>query len=92
MLRATVTYLGRTHSAGEPPTGGGASVANLLARRGWDVLLLDKDEFPSTTVSTHVPWPRGVARLEQLRVLERLDDGHELPMFDFRIRDLGTAR
>ncbi len=67
----------------------GSSLANLLARRGWDVLLLDKDGFPSTTISTHVLWPSGVARLEQLGVLDRLRARHELPAFDFRIRGLG---
>jgi 2-polyprenyl-6-methoxyphenol hydroxylase-like FAD-dependent oxidoreductase len=67
----------------------GSSLANLLARRGWDVLLLDKDVFPSTTISTHVLWPSGVARLEHLGVLDRLNARHELPGFDFRIRGLG---
>src|SRR6185369_3010213 len=63
--------------------------ANALARRDWSVLLVDKDEFPSTTVSTHGVWPPGLARLDQLGVLDRLLAKHELPMYQSRIRGLG---
>jgi 2-polyprenyl-6-methoxyphenol hydroxylase-like FAD-dependent oxidoreductase len=68
---------------------GGATLANALARRDWSVLLVDKDEFPSTTISTHGLWPPGLARLEQLGVLDRLLAKHELPMYQSRIYGLG---
>jgi 2-polyprenyl-6-methoxyphenol hydroxylase-like FAD-dependent oxidoreductase len=42
----------------------GASTAMLLARRGHRVLLLDRTAFPSDMpLSTHLVWPRGVAKL-----------------------------
>jgi 2-polyprenyl-6-methoxyphenol hydroxylase-like FAD-dependent oxidoreductase len=68
---------------------GGSTLANALARRDWSVLLVDKDEFPSTTVSTHGLWPPGLARLDQFGVLDRLLAKHELPMYQSRIRGLG---
>ncbi len=50
----------------------GSALAISLARRDWDVLVVDRDEFPSTTISTHGLWPSGVARLSELGVLDRL--------------------
>jgi 2-polyprenyl-6-methoxyphenol hydroxylase-like FAD-dependent oxidoreductase len=67
----------------------GSSLAISLAKRGWDVLLVDRDEFPSTTVSTHGLWPNGVARLDELGILDRLLVEHEVPMLRQRIRALG---
>ena len=37
----------------------------LLARKGYRVLLVDRARFPSDTISTHMVWPPGVARLER---------------------------
>jgi 2-polyprenyl-6-methoxyphenol hydroxylase-like FAD-dependent oxidoreductase len=68
---------------------GGATLANALSRRDWSVLLVDKDEFPSTTISTHGLWPAGLARLDQLGVLDLLLARHKLPMYKSRIRGLG---
>ena len=67
----------------------GSSLAIDLARRGWDVLLVDRDEFPSTTISTNGIWPNGLARLERLGVLERIRSEHELPMYESRFLGLG---
>lgn len=67
----------------------GSALAIELARNDWDVLLLDRDEFPSTTISTHGIWPNGVARLEQLGILDRLLAAHDVPMYESRIRGLG---
>jgi len=67
----------------------GSSLAIDLARLGWDVLLVDRDEFPSTTISTHGIWPNGLARLERLGVLERIRSEHELPMYESRFLGLG---
>ncbi len=41
----------------------GAATALLLARRGYKVLVVDKAQFPSDTISTHVIWPPGIAFL-----------------------------
>ena len=41
----------------------GAVTAMLLARQGYDVLLVDRASFPSDTVSTHVIHPQGLTAL-----------------------------
>jgi 2-polyprenyl-6-methoxyphenol hydroxylase-like FAD-dependent oxidoreductase len=68
----------------------GSTLAIELARRGWDVALLDAAEFPSTTISTHGLWPNGLARLDQLGVLDAILAKHDLPMYESRIRGLGN--
>ena len=50
----------------------GASLASMLARDGLRVGLLDKDHFPSDTLSTHGIQPTGVQVLERLGVLDSL--------------------
>src|SRR5947209_411875 len=50
----------------------GAATALLLARQGISVLLVDRAEFPSDTVSTHLLHPAGVARLRDWGLLEPL--------------------
>src|SRR4051794_21192104 len=67
----------------------GSALAIELARRDWDVVLVDRDTYPSTTISTHGLCPNGVARLEKLGVLDTLRSEHELPFYDSRIRGLG---
>jgi 2-polyprenyl-6-methoxyphenol hydroxylase-like FAD-dependent oxidoreductase len=42
----------------------------LLARRGYDVLLVDRATFPSDTVSTHLVHPPGVAALRRWGLLD----------------------
>jgi flavin-dependent dehydrogenase len=44
----------------------------LLARKGHKVLLVDKDHFPSDTLSTHMVHPPGIALLKQWGLLDRL--------------------
>lgn len=68
----------------------GSTLAIELARRDWDVLLVDRTRFPSTTISTHGLWPNGLARLERLGVLDRVRSKHELPLYRSRIRGLGN--
>lgn len=41
----------------------GSPTAMLLARKGYDVLVVDRATFPSDTVSTHIVHPLGVAAL-----------------------------
>lgn len=50
----------------------GSAAAIHLARAGYRVLLLERQEMPSDTLSTHVLWPDGVAALGRLGVLERV--------------------
>jgi 2-polyprenyl-6-methoxyphenol hydroxylase-like FAD-dependent oxidoreductase len=50
----------------------GAPTAMLLARKGHQVLLLDRATFPSDTISTHLIHPPGVASLKQWGLLDRL--------------------
>ena len=50
----------------------GAPLATMLARSGLRVCLLDKDRFPSDTLSTHGIQPAGVGVLDRIGVLETL--------------------
>ncbi len=50
----------------------GSPTAMLLARKGHRVLLVDRAQFPSDTVSTHVIHPLGVAALARWGLLDRL--------------------
>lgn len=51
---------------------GGAPTAMQLARKGYDVLVVDRAHFPSDTLSTHCLTGDAVPRLAQWGVLERL--------------------
>ena len=51
----------------------GGSLALLLAQRGYRVLVVDRDRFPSDTMSTHFMNPRVVPLLDQLGVLTSLE-------------------
>jgi len=44
----------------------------LLARRGLNVLAVDRAQFPSDTISTHFMWPRTTAFLASWGLLEKL--------------------
>jgi flavin-dependent dehydrogenase len=48
----------------------GAPLAMLLARKGYRILLLDKAQFPSDTVSTHLIWHGGLARAKRWGMLD----------------------
>jgi flavin-dependent dehydrogenase len=48
----------------------GSSLALLLGLRGYRVLLIDRDEFPSDTLSTHIMGPYATPLLQRLGVLE----------------------
>ncbi len=67
----------------------GSTAAIALAKGGWDVLLIDRDEFPSDTVSTHTVFPNTVARLDELGALDRLDASHDVPRLEHRASILG---
>jgi 2-polyprenyl-6-methoxyphenol hydroxylase-like FAD-dependent oxidoreductase len=51
----------------------GSPTAMLLARKGHRVLLVDKADFPSDTMSTHLVHPPGIAALERWGLLDRLE-------------------
>jgi flavin-dependent dehydrogenase len=67
----------------------GAPTAMLLARRGYRVLLVDRDRFPSDTISTHMIHPPGVALLRQWGLLERLAATGCPPITEYRF-DFGA--
>jgi 2-polyprenyl-6-methoxyphenol hydroxylase-like FAD-dependent oxidoreductase len=67
----------------------GSTLATALARRGWDAMVVDRDTFPSETVSTHFVYPNTVARFDQLGILDRLRARHEVPFVANRIIGLG---
>jgi 2-polyprenyl-6-methoxyphenol hydroxylase-like FAD-dependent oxidoreductase len=67
----------------------GSTLALALARRDWDVVLVDDDSFPSETVSTHLIFPNTLSRFDELGVLDVLLGAHEVPMLEFRIVGLG---
>jgi 2-polyprenyl-6-methoxyphenol hydroxylase-like FAD-dependent oxidoreductase len=50
----------------------GAVTALLLASRGHDVVLVDRDTFPSDTLSTHAIARSGVVQLDRLGLLSAL--------------------
>lgn len=50
----------------------GSPLAMLLARKGYRVLLVDRDHFPSDTVSSHQMFQTGLARMQRWGLLERL--------------------
>jgi len=53
----------------------GSSLAVLLGRQGRRVLLVDRDRFPSDTLSTHLLLPGAVAMLDRLGALVDIEAG-----------------
>jgi flavin-dependent dehydrogenase len=50
----------------------GSPMAMLLARKGYDVLVVDRATFPSDTVSTHVIHPPGVSALRRWGLFDKV--------------------
>jgi 2-polyprenyl-6-methoxyphenol hydroxylase-like FAD-dependent oxidoreductase len=50
----------------------GAPTAMLLARKGYNVLVVDRATFPSDTLSTHLLWPHGAEILDRWGLLSPL--------------------
>jgi uncharacterized protein (TIGR03083 family) len=67
----------------------GSTVAMLMARAGRRVVLVDRDEFPSDTVSTHQLFPDSMALLDELGVGDRLRSAHHLRPAKYSWRVLG---
>jgi flavin-dependent dehydrogenase len=66
----------------------GAPTAMLLARKGHRVLLVDRDTFPSDTMSTHYIWQPGIARLKRWGLLDQLI-ASACPLITHIVFDLG---
>ena len=58
----------------------GAATAMLLARRGLDVLVVDRAEFGSDTVSTHALMRAGVLQLRRWGLLDAVVDAGTPPV------------
>src|SRR5438128_2613588 len=67
----------------------GSPVAMLLARKGYQVLLLDRATFPSDTFRNHFIQPPGVARLQQWGILDRVIGSNCPPIKTFSL-DFGS--
>jgi len=50
----------------------GAPTATWLARKGFNVLIVEKDTFPRDTNSTHFIWSRGMSYLNRLGVADKI--------------------
>ncbi|XYI01393.1 NAD(P)/FAD-dependent oxidoreductase [Sorangium sp. So ce1128] len=51
----------------------GSTLAALLARKGYRILVVDRARFPSDTISTHMIWPPGVAALRRFGFWPRIE-------------------
>jgi len=67
----------------------GSTLALSLAKRGWDVIVVDRDTFPSETISTHGVYPNTLARLDQLGVMDTLRASHDIALLASRYVGLG---
>lgn len=62
----------------------GSPTAMLLAQRGYSVLALDRDSFPSDTVSTHIIKYPGVEQLEKWGLLDAVVESNCPPLHQVR--------
>ena len=69
----------------------GAATALLLARRGYDVVLVDRDFFPSDTVSTHQIARPGVVQLHRWGLLGAVLDSGAPAIRQISFRALGES-
>jgi uncharacterized protein (TIGR03083 family) len=69
----------------------GSTVATVLAGAGQRVLLVDRDTFPSDTVSTHQLFPDSLHMLDELGAGDRLRAAHRLRPVGYSWRVLGHA-
>ena len=60
-----------------------------LKKQGWDVLLVDRDRFPSHTFSTNLVFPNTLAKMDELGSLSTLLGKYDVPMLSWRIDGLG---
>jgi 2-polyprenyl-6-methoxyphenol hydroxylase-like FAD-dependent oxidoreductase len=67
----------------------GSPTAMLLARKGYRVLLVDRERFPSDTISTLAVWPHGAEILDRWGLLDRLAATGCPPIARNMVFDLG---
>lgn len=63
----------------------GSATAIALGRKGFRVLLVERQRMPSSIISTHALWPDGVAALEDLGVLDEVLATGSPPVDHFRL-------
>jgi 2-polyprenyl-6-methoxyphenol hydroxylase-like FAD-dependent oxidoreductase len=69
----------------------GSTLALALAKEGQRVLVLDRDELGSDTLSTHAFFPNTIARLEELGVIDRMRAEHTLRPMTHHVWILGRV-
>ena len=69
----------------------GSSTAMLLARKGYDVLVVDRASFPSDTLSTHQVQVPGSARLRRWGLLDRVTASGAPPARQVRFDTAGVV-
>lgn len=67
----------------------GSTLATALKKQGWDVLLVDRDRFPSHTISTNLVFPNTLAKMDELGSLSTLLGKYDVPMLAWRMDGLG---
>jgi flavin-dependent dehydrogenase len=58
----------------------GSPTAMLLAQKGYRVLLVDRDTFPSDTMSTHYIWQSGMSKLKSWGLMDKVLDSDSPPI------------
>ncbi len=66
----------------------GSPTAMLLAQKGYRVLLVDRDTFPSDIMSTHYIWQCGMSKLKSWGLMDKVLDSGSPPISEI-IFDLG---
>lgn len=67
----------------------GSTLATALAKNGWDVMLVDRDRFPSHTISTNLVFPNTLAKMDKLGSLDTLMAKYDVPMLSWSIIGYG---
>ena len=66
----------------------GSPTAMLLAQKGYRVLLVDRDTFPSDIMSTHYIWQPGMSKLKDWGLMDKVVDSGSPPISEITF-DLG---
>ena len=66
----------------------GSPTAMLLAQRGYRVLLVDRDTFPSDIMSTHFIWQSGMSKLKSWGLMDKVIDSDSPPISEITF-DIG---
>ncbi len=67
----------------------GSVLAMRLAQAGARVAVVDREPIGTDALSTHAIWPNTLARLDELGLLQRLRERHDVPLLRYRLRVLG---